>query len=201
VGAAAEIDEIALAVERDLLAFGNRRDDFGFVLLSHVAEELDRFVAPHHRAFDFDVPLRELAHALFDRSEILRRERPFVRKIVVKAVLDDRADRHLRVREKLFDGVREQVGARVADHIEAVAVLVRHDRDIGIGIDDVGCVDEPAIHAARERGLRQPRTDRRSDVRHADGVIVGTDGAVRKLDVGHKQKSAALPHFWSFANW
>ncbi len=75
------------------------------------------------------VLLRELRHLRLDRREILGRERPLVRKIVVEAVLDHRADRHLRVGKQLLHRVGEQVRGRMAQHVEAVGILVGDDRE------------------------------------------------------------------------
>ncbi len=63
------------------------------------------------RALDLDVALRDFGHALFDRGEILGRERPLVGKVVVEAVFDDRTDGDLRVGEQLLHRVGEQVRA------------------------------------------------------------------------------------------
>jgi hypothetical protein len=51
VRAAAQVDEIALAIERYILALRDRGDEFGLVVLADGLEELDRLVArPRPRA-------------------------------------------------------------------------------------------------------------------------------------------------------
>ena len=102
---------------------------------------------------------------LLDRREVLGRERPLVREIVVEAVLDHRADRHLRVGEQLLHRIGEQVRGRMADDVEAFGVLVGDDRDVGVAIDHVRRVDELAVDLAGERGLGETRADGRGDVR------------------------------------
>ena len=47
---AAEVDEVAFAIERDGLVARDRGDDLGLVVLAHALEELDRVVARHLRA-------------------------------------------------------------------------------------------------------------------------------------------------------
>ena len=118
---AAQIDEIVLPVERDRLAGGNRRDDLGLVVLALVPEELHRLVARHHLALDLEVALRDLLHALLDRGEVFRRERPLVGEIVVEAVLDHRADGDLRVGEQLLHRVRQQVRRGMPQDLQPVA--------------------------------------------------------------------------------
>ena len=66
-------------------------------------------------------------HLRLDRREVLGRERPLVREIVVEAVLDHRADRHLRVGKQLLHRVGEQVRGRVAQDLEALGILVGDD--------------------------------------------------------------------------
>ena len=73
----------------------------------------------HHR----QVLLRDLGHALLDRRQVLRRERTLVREVVVEAVLDHRADRHLRVGEQLLHRVGQQVRRGVAQDLEAFGAL------------------------------------------------------------------------------
>ena len=165
---------------------GNRLDDFRFVLLAHVAEKAHRFVARHDAALDLDVALRDFRHALFDRGEVFRRERPLVGEVVIEAVLDHRADRHLRVGKELLHRVREQMRGGVADDLEPVGILVGDDRDVGVGLDAMSGVDELAVDAAGERRLGETGPDRRRDLGHGDRMIKRTDRAVGQLDVRHK---------------
>ena len=76
-------------------------------MLAQGLEILDGVVAWHQLALDRFVELGELGHLLLDRRQVLGRERPFVRKVVVEAVVDDRADGHLRVGKEFLDGVSE----------------------------------------------------------------------------------------------
>ena len=115
----------------------NRGDDLGLVVLAHRFEKLDRVVARHELARDRLVLFRELGHLLLDRREVFRRERPLVRKIVVEAVFDHRADGHLRVGKQFLDRVGEQVRRRVAQDLEAVRILVGDDRERRIAVDAV----------------------------------------------------------------
>ena len=72
--AAAQIDEIALAVQRYVLFGGNRSDDFGFVCFAHAFEEIDRLIARHDLPFDRDIGLSKFFHAFLDALEVFRRE-------------------------------------------------------------------------------------------------------------------------------
>ena len=185
VRAAAEVDEIALAVQRNSLIGGDRRDDLGLVRLAHVAEEAHRLVARHHAAFDRDVPLRQLGHFFLDRRQVVRRERALVREIVVEAVLDHRADGHLRIGKQRLHRVRQQVRGGMADHVEAVGILVGDDGELRIRIDQMTGIDQFAVDPPGERGPGQTGADAGRDLRHRDRRIELSDGTVGKRDVDH----------------
>ena len=182
---AAQVDEIPLPIQGDLLVRGNRRDDLGLVLLAHAAEELHGFVAGHDRPFDRDVALRDLGHALLDGGEIFGRERPLVREVVVEAVLDHRADRHLRLGKKLFYRMRQKMRRRMTNDLETVGVLVRDDRNARIRRDRIGGIDELAVHPSGECRLGKAGTDRRGHVGDGHRLVERTDGSVRKADLRH----------------
>ena len=84
------------------------------------SEELHRLVARHDAARHLLSALASSAILRFDRRQVLGREGPLVREVVVEAVLDHRADGHLRVREELLDRLRQQVRGGMADDLEAV---------------------------------------------------------------------------------
>jgi hypothetical protein len=96
VRAAAEIDEITLAVERDLLALRDGVDQLGLVVLSDRLEESHRLVALPDFALDRQITPGKLGHPFLDRRQIIEREWTLVGKIVVEAIFDHRPDRYLR---------------------------------------------------------------------------------------------------------
>ena len=185
VRAAAQVDEGALAVERDVLVRRDRRDDLGLVVLAHALEELHGLVARHQRAHDRLVLPRELDHPLLDRGEVLGRERALVAEVVVEAVLDHRADRDLGLGEELLHRVGEQVGGRVANHLEPLRIAIGDDGDRSVAVDAVRGVDELAVDLAGQRGLGEAGADRRGDLGDGDRRVVVADGAVWQSDVGH----------------
>jgi len=99
--------ELALAVERNGFVRRNAGNDFGFVLLAHALEELDRLVARHELALNRKILLRDFLHALLDGGEVALGEWPLVREVIIKTVLDDRSNRDLRLGEQLLHGLRE----------------------------------------------------------------------------------------------
>jgi hypothetical protein len=65
VRAAAEVDEIAFAVERDLLVGRDGTDQLGLVFFAEIEEELDRIVARPDFAADRDVLLGQFTPCAF----------------------------------------------------------------------------------------------------------------------------------------
>jgi hypothetical protein len=147
------------AVQRHVLARRDRGDDLGLVVFADRLEVGHRFVARQHLAGDRLVLLGQFGHLLFDRSQVVRGERALVREVVVEAVFDHRADGDLGVREQFLDGVRQQVGGRVADHVQAFRILVGDDGEVGILLDQEGGIDHLAVDLAGQRGLAEARGD------------------------------------------
>ncbi|MDT4823292.1 hypothetical protein FQZ97_565130 [compost metagenome] len=165
VGAAAEVDEIAFAVQAEGFVRRDRGDDLGLVLFADALEEFDGVVARPLLARDGFVLLGQFGHFLFDGGQVFGRERALVREVVVEAVIDHRADGYLGVRKQLLDGIGQQVGRRVADQVQAVGVLGGHDRQTRIAFDAEAGVDQPGFRAFKrdapaQGGLGQARADR-----------------------------------------
>ncbi len=138
VRAAAQVDPLALAVERDLLA---RRDDVvddrGLELLALALEEGDRGVLGHHAARHRQRLGHDAPHLVLDPGQVLGRERGLAREVVVEAVLDHRADRDLGVGEQALRGLRQQMRGGVAHDLERIGVLDGDDLERGIAFDGV----------------------------------------------------------------
>ncbi len=191
--AAAQVLERAFAVQRDVLVGRDAADDLGLVGLAHVLEVLHRRVARQHAARHLLVLGGELGHLLLDGGHVFRRERALVGEVVEEAVLDDRADRHLRVGEQFLDGVGQQMGRGVADQLEAVGVLGGDDGQRLVGLDQVAGVDQARgarrADAAAERGLGQAGADGGGDVGDGDGLREFPLGTIGQLDSDHRKVS------------
>ena len=185
VRTAAEVDEVALTIERNRFAFGDGFDQFGLVLFTHVEEELHGFVARHFDAFDRKVALDDFVHAGFDLLQVFGREGTFEGEVVVEAVFNGRPDRHLRRREEFLDGLGHQVRRRVADEFETFGIAPGHDGDFGVLVDHMGEVDETAVHTAGESGLRKAHADVLGDVEYARSIFKFTLRTVGKSNRNH----------------
>jgi hypothetical protein len=179
---AAQVEPVALPVQADVLVGRDARDDLGLVVLADLLERLDRLVARHDPAFDLEVGLGELVHLLLELREVLGRERPLEREVVVEPVLDDGTDRDLGFRVDRLHGLREQVRGRVTDDLEAVLVLGRDDGDLRVALDQVGGVDELAVDATCQRGLGKARAYAGRELRHGERLLEAALAAVWKGD-------------------
>ena len=185
VRSAAQVDPVALPVEADLFLAGNSSDDLRLVELAQALEVLHGLIARHDAPRDLLVGSRELGHLRFDGGEILRREGPLVGKVVIEPILDDRSDGHLGVGKELLDRLRQEMGRRVANDVEALGIPVGHDRERGIVGNHVGSVDQLAVDAPGERRLAQPRPDRGRHLVHRHRVVEAALSAVGQSDNGH----------------
>ena len=185
VRAAAEIDPLALAVQRDGLVARNALDDLRLVLLAPVAEEPDRLVAVPHLARDRLVAIDDLAHALLHALQILGGEGLLAREVVVEPVLDGGSDGDLGLRPELLDRLGEDVGRVVAQQLQRLPGIPGHDRDRRVGLDGGGEVAHRAVDLDRERRPGESLADARGDVgpRHRSVEVPG--GAVGQCDTRH----------------
>ncbi|MNT23253.1 hypothetical protein D3C72_1586660 [compost metagenome] len=129
--------------------------------------------------------LGQFRHFLFDRRQIFGRERTLVGEVIVKAVVDHGADGHLCIGEQFLDGIRQQVGRRVADHFQTIGILVRHDRQFRILLDQIGSIDQLAVDLAGQGSLGQAGTNIGRNLGHGDRAVELTGGTIGKSDCKH----------------
>ena len=124
---AAKVGPLALAIELHLLIGRNGVDQLDLERFALLLEQALRLLAR-------DDPLRkrlvagdDLAHPLFDRREVFRRERLVAEEVVVEAVLDHRADGDLRSGPERLHGFGENVRRVVADQFERPRIVARDE--------------------------------------------------------------------------
>src|ERR1051326_3624660 len=186
VRAAAEIEPLALAGEREGPVARDALDDLDLDLLADVAEDAHGLVARPLLAADRQIALDDLGHLLLDAAEVVVAERAVGGEVVVEAVLDHWADRHLRPRKQLLHRHRHQVRGGMADRVEPGLRLRRDDlhfravRHLRVDVDDL------AVDLAGDGVLRQALADGAGDVE--DRGVVGnfSSGAIRELYVHRK---------------
>ena len=130
----AEIDPVALTIDRDDLVLGQIADQLGLVFLAHVFEMRDGVIAIPDFADERQVAIDDLGHTLFNRLEILRREGFVAGKVVIETVLDGRSDRDLCAREQLLNGLCQNMRGIVTDHFQRFGHVARDQFDTGIPV-------------------------------------------------------------------
>ena len=127
----AEIDEVAVAIERDLFVVWNVLDDIelefaGFGSLAERGEpaflsKLQRFIARNFNPLEGMVRLDLLFHLRLDFLEILGRDAVRQIDVVIKTVFDRRPGGELRFRPDFQDRRRKDMRSRMTKTFE-----VRH---------------------------------------------------------------------------
>ena len=120
---AAEVDEVALRVERHRRR-GDALEDLDLVTLAAPSEELDRLRARHLLALERQVGFHDLAHDLLDLGEVLRREWRRAVEVVVEAVLDGGADGDFHLGKQSLHGLGHDVRGGVTEGRERRRVAV-----------------------------------------------------------------------------
>jgi hypothetical protein len=167
--ATAEVLEGAVAVERDGLdpfAGDQIADQLDLVVLALALEDLDRLGDRHVAALEGLVGLDVGAHRRLDLLQVGVADLHILRevKVVVEAVLDRRADRHLGAGVELLHRLGHHVGGVVADQVECFRVAVGEDADLGAVRQGRREVAQLAVDPDRQRCLGQTRTDRCSRI-------------------------------------
>ena len=200
MGAAAQVLEVAFAVQAHVFIAGDAGNDLGLVVLAQALEIGHGFVARQHAALHRLVLGGEFGHALLDRRQILGRERALVGEVVEEAVLDHRADGDLGIGKQLLDRIGQQVGGRVTDHIQTIGILGGDDGQLGVllyqvaGVDDLGGVT--AADLAGQRGLGQARAYRSGNIGHGDRAGILALGTIGERDVDHGDSLSNLVLGW-----
>ena len=188
VRAAAQIEPVALMVDLQVLVFRNGIDQLDLVGLALVAEHLPCPRAIPHLLGEGPVARDDLAHLLFDRREILRRERLVAGEVVVETVLDDRADRDLGAGPKLLHRFGQHMRGVVANEFQRALVLPGDDFDLAGFPQRIGQVAQGAVERIGNRLFGERFRDRFGELRAGQRRVVLADGTIGKCQgngMGH----------------
>ena len=130
--AAAEIEPVALVIDLDRLVAGNGVDQFDLEGLALVAEHLLCLLARPDFLGERFVARDDLAHLLFDRGEIFRRERLVAEEVVIEAVLDHRADGDLRARPQRLHRFGQHMRRVMPDQFQRARIVAVDQFDLGV---------------------------------------------------------------------
>ena len=107
--------------------------------------------------------LDNLLHLGFQFIEILSGERLGV-EVIVKSLLDCRSDCHLRIRKQALDSLCEHMGCRVADNLQPLRVVCRHNIELTV-LRKLGAqIDNLTVYLPGTRRARQTLADIFRDV-------------------------------------
>ena len=157
---------------------GNGVDQLDLEHLAVVAKHLfGRFARPDFLGEGF-VARDDLAHLLFDRGKILRRERLVAEEVVVKPVLDHRADGDLRARPQRLHRFGQHMRGVMPDQLQRARIVAIDEFDLGVVFDSVGEIADHAIQRHRHRAFCQRRRDALGDIEAGDALGEFAPGAV-----------------------
>ena len=182
---AAQVLPGALAIERDRLVAGDVADDLRLVRLADRLEVGDGLVAVPHLARDRLVAVDDLAHARLDRRQVVQRERLVSGEVVIEAVLDIGADRHLCVGEQFLHRLGQNVGGVVADDLQRLWQVTRDDLDLAAVVQRAGEVQQLAVQLDQQSLLFQGFGDGAGDVASRHSVLERSVLAVGEFQVDH----------------
>ena len=119
VGPDAHVDVLALLVEAELGLVGQVGHVLDLVVLAALLHQLDGLVAGQDEGLDGKVFLADLLHLFFNAGQILVGQLGVAQvHIVVEAVLGGGAKGKVRLGEQPLDGLRHDVGGRVAQYVQ-----------------------------------------------------------------------------------
>ena len=182
-------------VVADELELGQGRNDVDEIDLERLALPLEEAlggVAAHRRLHERPVARDDLTHALFDRRKILGGERRRAEEVVIEAVLDYRADRHLRVGPQRLHRLGEHVRRVVADELERARIVAIDELDLRVGVDLFGEVRQRAVANHRDAALGQRRRDRLGDGEAGKAGFERAARAVGESNADHNRSCGSL---------
>ena len=186
VRTAAQVEPVALGIDLEILAFGNRVNQLDLVGLAFLLEDLASLVAAPHFLGEGFVARDDLPHLRLDGGEILRGEGLVAGEVVIEAVLDHRTDGHLRSREKLLHRFCEHMRGIVPDQLQRARVLAVEELDPGILGDRIGQIRHGAVEGHGDRALGKGLGNAVHDLPAGDAGIVLALGAIGKCQGNHQ---------------
>ena len=135
VRAGAHVDVIALLEEADLLIFRKVVDVLEFVFRVPFRHQSLGLVVGQDERFEREVLLDDLPHLIFDALQVLVCQFGLSQvDVIIEPFVSGGTEGEVRFRPEALDGLRHDVGRRVADDFQFF--LGRADDGLAVGIDD-----------------------------------------------------------------
>ncbi|MCY1308204.1 hypothetical protein D9M70_581930 [compost metagenome] len=145
----------------------------------------DGRVAVPDLALQRGAPVDDLGHLLLDLREVVGREGLVAGEIVIEAVLDGRADGHLRAGEQLLHRLGQHVGGVVADGLQRLGIVAHQQAEVAVAVDDAVQVALLAVPDDQGRLLGQRGRDGGGHVAARRALRILTHGAVGEFQFDH----------------
>ena len=124
--------------------------------------------------------------------QVFRRERLVAGEVVIEAVLDHRADRHLGAGPQRLHGFGQHMRGVVPDQFQRARVFAGEEFDLGVFVDRVGEIGDRAVERHRDRALGERGRDALGDVETGD--------ACREIPDARRRERSARPSFTPVAH-
>src|SRR5262249_29271582 len=186
VRAAAKVEPLALAIDFDLLVFRDGVDQLDLEQLALVAEyALGLLARPDLFAEGF-VAGDDFAHLLLDGGEIFRSERLVAEEVVIKAVLDHRADGDLGAWPQRLHRLGEHMRGIVTDQLQRARVVAGEEFDFRVPLDGIAQVRKHAVEGHGNRALGERRRNLLGNVETSRPFWVFSTRAIGKGQRDHR---------------
>ena len=151
VGAAAQIDEVALPIERDCAVF-EVFEQFQFVFVALVLKIPDRIRLGYVLPFVRRVARGQFAHPLFDAFQVLCADFAVAGVyVVVESLLNGRSDAEFDAGKQLFERFGHEVRRGMPKGRLSVRVAPGQNLDGGVFVDGAGQVPDFSVHPYGQR--------------------------------------------------
>ena len=195
VRAAAQIEPLALLVDLEVLALGDRVDQLDLEQLALLAEEVLGLLAAPELLRERRIARDNLAHPILYLCQVVGMKWLRLGEIVEESILDHRADGHLGAGPKALHRLRHHVRGVMPDQLQRLRVGARYDLDARILLDRIGQVGELAVDHHGDGPLRERLGDALGEGLAADAAAHGALGPVGKShdDVVHGRLTRCIP--------
>ena len=169
---AAEVVELAVAIDGDRLAVGNVLEALDLEALAALAEEARRLVARDLDALEGASLGEDLAHLRLDLLQIVGRERLRAAEVVLELLaVVDAADVDLDLGPQSLDRVGHHVLGAVAHEPTRLGVLGGEDAEPAAATQRRPQIDVAALELGADRGVGEAGPDRARGVERGDAAL------------------------------
>ncbi len=168
VRSAAEVDEVALPVNRNFIAGDLLVEQLGLERLAALQEMVPGLGLGPELPEDGEVLLGQVGHFPGDDGQVVLGEGALGQKVVVEAVLHGRPDAVLRVREQLENRLGQEVGGGMAVNVKGLRGMGKDLLDLVAGSAGRSDGLQLAVYLQQDRFFFFHVTNRRGRARTAD---------------------------------